>query len=54
LSEQWNQSIIYKKHDKTDCSNYEGILLLSATFRIVYNILLSRLTSYLGETDMWE
>jgi hypothetical protein len=32
LSNQWNESIIvsvHKKGDKTDCSNYRGISLLS-------------------------
>ena len=41
---------IYKKNDKTDCSNnYRGISLLPATYKILYNILLSRLTSYAEE-----
>jgi len=35
----WYQSFIYKKHDKTNCSNYEGISLLSDTYCILYNIL---------------
>jgi len=54
LSEQWNQSIICKKLGKTDFSNYEGISLLSATYNILFNILLSRITAYLGETEVWE
>jgi hypothetical protein len=49
LPEQWKESIIvpiYKKGDKTDCSNYWVILLLS---KILSNILLSRLTPYVDE-----
>jgi hypothetical protein len=49
LHEQWKESIIvpvYKKGDKTDCSNYRGISLLSTTYKILSNILPSRLTSY--------
>jgi hypothetical protein len=47
LPEQWKESIIvpiYKKGDKTDCSNYRGISLLSTTYKILSNILLSKLT----------
>jgi hypothetical protein len=40
---------IYKKGDITDCSKYRGISLLSATYKIVSNILLSRLTPYAEE-----
>jgi len=36
---------IYKKDDKTDCSNYTGISLLPTMYQILSNILLSRLTS---------
>jgi hypothetical protein len=52
LPEQWKESIIvpvYKKGDKTDCSNYRGISLLSASYNILSNILLSRLSPYLDE-----
>jgi hypothetical protein len=35
---------IYKKCDKTECSNYRGISHLSTTHKILSNILLSRLT----------
>jgi hypothetical protein len=40
---------IYKKGDKTDCSNYRGISLLSTTYKILFNILLSRLTPHAEE-----
>jgi len=49
LPEEWKESIIvpvYKKGDKTDCNNYRGILLLPTTYKILSNILLSRLTPY--------
>ena len=48
----WKESIIvpiYKKGDKTDCNNYRGISLLPTTYRILSNILLSRLSSYTEE-----
>jgi hypothetical protein len=47
LPDQWKESIIvliYKKDDKTDCSNYQGISLLSASDKIVSNIHLLRLS----------
>ena len=52
LPEEWKESIIlstYKKGDKTDCSNYRGLSLLLTTYKIVSNILLSRLTPYAEE-----
>jgi hypothetical protein len=52
LPEQWKESVtvpIYKKGDKTDCSNYLGISLLSTTCIILSNILLSRLTPHAEE-----
>ena len=47
LPEEWKESIIvpiYKKADKTHCNNYRGISLLPTTYKILTNILLSRLT----------
>jgi hypothetical protein len=47
----WKESIIvtiYKKGNKTDHSNYRGISLLSTTYKILSNILLSRLTPYVS------
>jgi len=52
LSEEWNESIIvpiYKKGDKTDCNNYRGISLLPTTYKILSNIVLSRLIPYAEE-----
>jgi hypothetical protein len=52
LPDQWKKYIvvqIYKKGDKTVCKNYRGILLLSTSYRILSNILLSRLSPYTDE-----
>jgi hypothetical protein len=52
LPEEWDESIfvlIYKKGDKTNCSNDRGILLLSTTYKILSNILVSRLNPYVEE-----
>jgi hypothetical protein len=54
--EVWKKSIIlpiYKKDDKTDFSNYRGMSLLSNTFKILSNILLSKLTPY-AEEIIWD
>jgi len=52
LPKEWKESIIvpiYKKSDKTNRSNYRGISLLPTTYKILSNILLSKLTSYSEE-----
>jgi hypothetical protein len=52
LPDQWKESIIvpvHKKGDKTDCSNYWGISLLSTSYKILSNILLSSLSPYIEE-----
>ena len=49
---EWKESIIvsiYKKDDKTECCNYSGISLLPTAYKILFNILLSRLTPYAEE-----
>jgi hypothetical protein len=52
LPNQWKESIIvpiHKKGDKTDCKNYHGISLLSTSYKILSDILLSRLSPYTDE-----
>jgi len=52
LPEEWKESIIvpiHEKGDKTDCNNYRGISLLPTTYKILSNILLSRLIPYAEE-----
>jgi hypothetical protein len=44
LPDQWKDS-----GDETDCRNYRGISLLSTSYKIVSNILLSRLSPYIDE-----
>jgi hypothetical protein len=49
-SDQWKACIIvpvHKKGNKTDCNNYLGISLLSTSYKILSNILLSRLFPYI-------
>jgi hypothetical protein len=53
---QWKEFIILpvhkkvKKGDKTDCNDYRGLSLLSTSYNILSNILLSRLVPYIGES----
>jgi hypothetical protein len=52
LPEEWKESTIlpiYKKGYKTDCTNYRRISLLPTTYKILSNILLSRLNPYVEE-----
>jgi hypothetical protein len=52
LPHQWKESTvtpIHEKGDKTDCSNYRGTSLLSASYITLSNILLSRLIPYADE-----
>jgi hypothetical protein len=47
LTQQWKESSITPictKGDKTDCIKYRGISLLPTTYKILSNILVSRLT----------
>jgi hypothetical protein len=48
----WKESTvtpIHKKGDKTYCSNYWGIALLSSSYKILYTILVCRLIPYANE-----
>ena len=54
LPEEWKESIIvptsiHKKGDKTECNDYRGISLLPTTYKILSNILLTRLIPYAEE-----
>ena len=52
LPQEWKESIIVpinKKGDRMDCNNYRGISLLSTSYKILSNILLSRMTPYANE-----
>jgi len=52
LPDEWKESIvvpIYKKGDKTDCNYYRGTSLLPTTYKVLSNILLSRLIPYAEE-----
>jgi hypothetical protein len=50
LPDQWKESIfvpVHKKGDKTDCNNYSGISLLSTSYKMLLNILLTMLSPYI-------
>jgi len=52
LPEEWKESIIepiYKKGNKTDCSNYRSMSLLPTTYQMLSKIPLSKLTPYAEE-----
>jgi hypothetical protein len=52
LPDKWKESIIvpiYKKGDTIYCGNYRGISLLSASYKILFSILLSRLSPYIDK-----
>jgi len=51
LPQQWMEFVvpIYKKDHKIDSSNYRGISLLPSTYKILSNILLTRLTPYIDK-----
>jgi len=52
VPEEWKDSItvlIYENDNETDCCNYSGLSLLSATKKILSDSLLSRLTLYAEE-----
>jgi len=49
LPDEWKEPIIvpiYRKGDITDCNNYRSISLLPTTYKVLSNILLSKLTPY--------
>ena len=51
LPDYWKESVIVpvcKKNDETECSNYRGRSLFSATYKILSYIPLLRLTPYAG------
>jgi hypothetical protein len=48
----WKESIIvpvHRKDDKTDCNNYRGITLLWTSYKMLSNILFSRLSPYIDD-----
>jgi hypothetical protein len=56
LPDQWKDFIIvpiYKWDHKTDYSNFQGMLLLSTTYKMLSSILLWRLTPYVDKIN-WD
>jgi len=56
LPQQWKENIIvyiFKTGGRTDCNNYRGISLLPTAYKILSNILVSRLISYAGKVT-WD
>jgi hypothetical protein len=52
LPQQWKESIIttiYKKGDKTNFNNFQGISLFSTAYKILSNILLAKLIPHVNE-----
>ena len=52
LPEEWKESNILpinKKGEKTDCNNYSGISVLPTTYKILSNILLSKIILHAEE-----